>query len=545
MLWISGATMAVAQRLSHDLENASGPRDVIIQFKTPGGGPAFNKAIANGALLRKVLSGINAGAFSKVPPILLKLLALDPNIKFISPDRPVKATMDNVAPTVGADIARSYGYDGTGIGVAVIDSGISAHDDLRNANGVMRVVYTDDFVGAAGTDWYGHGGHVAGIIGGNGKRSTGPSYIRTFRGIAPNVNLVNLRVLDANGNGVDSDVIAAIDEAISLKDKYNIRVMNLSLGRPVMESYADDPLCQAVERAWRAGIVVVVAAGNQGRDNSLGNDGYGTISSPGNDPLVITVGAMKTMGTPSRADDLIASYSSKGPTLIDHIAKPDIVAPGNQVISLLMSTGTLDNLYPGNTIPVSYYKTNATGTSSSYFKLSGTSMAAPVVSGAAALLLQKNPGLTPDQVKARLMRTASKTFPTHSTAIDPVTHAVYNSQYDIFTVGAGYLDIWAALNDTTPVTGSAVSPTAVRNPWNNTVSLVFGTGVVWGVGVVWGDGVVWGSAVTGAGVVWGDGVVWGTGGNISGTGVVWGDGVVWGESSTAGESTGVTIMGEN
>ena len=136
-------------------------------------------------------------------------------------------------------------------------------------------------------------------------------------------------------------VIAAINTAINLKTRYNIRVINLSLGRPVYESYNLDPLCKAVEAAWKAGIVVVVAAGNDGRNNSAGTNGYGTIMAPGNDPYVITVGAMKTMGTYSRSDDLIASYSSKGPTLIDHIVKPDLVAPGNRVVSLHASTATL------------------------------------------------------------------------------------------------------------------------------------------------------------------------------------------------------------
>src|SRR5208282_1418967 len=125
-----------------------------------------------------------------------------------------------------------------------------------------------------------------------------------------------------------------IQTAIQLKATYNIRVINLSLGRPVFESYTVDPLCQAVEAAYKAGIVVVVAAGNDGRDNSEGTNGYATITAPGNDPYVITVGAMKSMGTPTRADDLIATYSSKGPTAIDHIVKPDIVAPGNLQVSL-------------------------------------------------------------------------------------------------------------------------------------------------------------------------------------------------------------------
>lgn len=186
--------------------------------------------------------------------------------------------------------------------------------------------------------------------------------------------------------------------------------------------YKQDPLCQAVEQAWKAGIVVVVAAGNAGRNNSANTNGYGTITAPGNDRYVITVGAMKTMAPNSRADDLIASYSSKGPTLLDHVVKPDLVAPGNRVVSILSSTSHLQQTYTPTLVPMTFYQSNGSGAmSSDYFRLSGTSMAAPVVNGAAALLIQKNPTLTPDQVKARLMRTATKTFPAYSTVVDPST----------------------------------------------------------------------------------------------------------------------------
>src|SRR5581483_5934674 len=188
---------------------------------------------------------------------------------------------------------------------------------------------------------------------------------------------------------------------------------------------------------------------------------YATIQAPGNDPYVITVGAMNTKQTASRSDDVIASYSSKGPTLFDHIVKPDLVAPGNRVVSLLVITAGLQNKYPANAVPwQSYQTTMATGTSLDYYTMSGTSMAAPMVSGAAALLLQQNPKLTPDQVKARLMKTASKSFPSYSTATDPTTGIIYTSQYDLFTVGAGYLDVWAALNNSDLATLPAISPTA-------------------------------------------------------------------------------------
>ncbi len=161
---------------------------------------------------------------------------------------------------------------------------------------------------------------MAGIAAGNGAESLQVG-VPHLKGIAPNANIIDLRVLDANGMSSDSTVIAAIQEAIALKSQYNIRVINLSLGRPIFESCSRDPLCQAVEAAWKSGIVVVTAAGN------LGRNGYATILSPGNSPHAITVGCMKTMATYTRSDDLIASYSSKGPTYIDQTAKPDLVAP--------------------------------------------------------------------------------------------------------------------------------------------------------------------------------------------------------------------------
>ena len=331
----------------------------------------------------------------------------------MSPDRPVslKNDYESFASAVEADVAsQQYGLDGTGIGVAVIDSGVADHKDFHNASGT-RVVHSESFVvgNTSTVDAYGHGTHVSGIIGGNGSASgAGTGYSQQIVGIAPNVNIINLRVLDQNGAGTDSQVIAAIQRAIALKTQYNIRVINLSLGRPVFESYTLDPLDQAVEQAWAAGIVVVVAAGNDGRDNSMGTHGFATIGSPGNDPAVITVAATRTMGTATRVDDAIASYSSKGPTLLDHIVKPDVVAPGNRVGSLLVKNSTLDTEFP--TLEIAPTGT-CTGTcATQYFRLSGTSMATPVVSGAVALMLQKDSTLTPDTVKARIMKTAWKAF---------------------------------------------------------------------------------------------------------------------------------------
>ena len=321
-------------------------------------------------------------------------LSNQPNVVYISADRPLTPSLSNAASAVNADFAWQSNYTGAGIGVALIDSGVSNSIDLYT--GVLplsRVVYQQSFVpgNSSPNDQYGHGTHIAGLIAGDGLSSTGPLYTKTFKGIAPDSKIVNLRVLDANGASTDSVVIAAINQAIALKSKYNIRVINLSMGRAVYESYNLDPLCQAVEKAWQNGIVVVVAAGNNGRYQPT--NGYGTVTSPANDPYVITVGAMKPMGTPTRVDDLIASYSSKGPTVIDAVAKPDLVAPGNLLVSLEAPGSTLYNQYPGNRVPYSYYvKGGSSASSSSYLTLSGTSMAAGVVSGVVADLLQKSPG---------------------------------------------------------------------------------------------------------------------------------------------------------
>src|SRR5215468_9035449 len=378
------------EKLSPELRGSLQGRsvDVIVQYRGKPTARHYARVARAGGTSKVHLEGIRGAAFH-LPGSALRTLANDPDVAYISPDRPVRSFLSNAAPAVNAPYAWALGYDGSGIGVAVVDSGISGHDDLKDTNGHNRIVYQENFAADGGTaDTYGHGEHIAGIIGGTGKDSTCSNCYSVIRGIAPNVTLINLRALDKNGKGTDSSVINAINRAIQLKNSYNIRVLNLSVGRPIFESYKLDPLCQAVESAWKAGIVVVVSAGNEGRNDSAGTNGYGTITAPGNDPYVITVGAMKPMGTADRGDDLIASYSSKGPTLFDHIAKPDIVAPGNQTISTLASTNAqIVSLYPQNAVAYNAYS-NTGGNSASpyYFTLSGTSMATPVVSGAAALL---------------------------------------------------------------------------------------------------------------------------------------------------------------
>src|ERR1035441_2650014 len=287
-----GATLLLAKnpKIATDLNgvNASTTVNVIVQFKTP---PTKDdlKQLGPYGQMKKIFTGINAVV---IPLQVSKLetIAANPNIKFISPDRPLKGAMDLTAAAVYAAAATNYGLDGAGVGIAIIDSGVTQKDDLRApGGGASRIVYSEDFTGlGTAADAYGHGTHVAGIAAGNGAASKLSIDSRTFRGIAPNANIINLRVLDGNGAGADSSVIAAIQQAIALKSQYNIRVISMSLGRAVSESYTLDPLCQAVESAWQAGIVVVLAAGNEGRNNSGGIGGYGTIAAPGDDPYVIT-----------------------------------------------------------------------------------------------------------------------------------------------------------------------------------------------------------------------------------------------------------------
>jgi serine protease AprX len=527
--------------------NPDGTVSVIIQL-SPGTPPGQVKNFAR--KINQNLSGINAVAANVPVDTLEKLLSHD-WVKYVSPDRRNKATWDDAPQPVNDPIARqNYGVDGTGIGIAVIDSGVYQHDDLQSADmKSSRVVYSESFVpGDSSTnDAYGHGTHVAGILAGNGHDSAG-----RFFGIAPNANIINLRVLDANGGGTDGQVIAGINRAVQLKSQYNIRVINISLGRPVYESYKLDPLCQAVEAAWKQGIVVVVAAGNMGRDNSFGEQGYATIEAPGNDPNVITVGAMSPQGTWARTDDIVASYSSKGPSLLDHVLKPDIMAPGNKITSLLSPGSTLSTLAPASAVikptQLSWLCDVFTGDTScgasspgaQYLQLSGTSMATPVVAGGAALMIQSNPNLAPDTIKVRMMRSAWKGYPAHGNShARDVKGNDYMSQYDAFTIGTGYFDVQAALGDTTVVNGGAPSPTVVFNPLTKTATLVNGSSVVWGQAVVWGqspllaDSVVWGQlTVDATSMVWGNSVVWGQYGTDA-CSMVWGQSVVWGQLTDA------------
>lgn len=480
-----------------DLTDPAAERHVIVQYQDAPTANHHRKVAARGGKLVHEL-GLVSSAHYSMTSAAARDLANDPEVVSIQPDREVHGALDLTAKAVNAPAAWAANFTGTGIGVAVIDSGISP-------NIPAKVSASFNFSGTASgsDDIWGHGTHVAGVVASSAPTYdiylSAPTPAHSYLGVAYGSSLINLKALKDDGTGTDSSVISAIQWAVANKTAYNIRVMNLSLGRPVSVSYTVDPLCQAVEKAWKAGIVVVVSAGNYGRNNFAGDQGYGTITAPGNDPYVITVGAMNTKGTPARTDDVMASYSSKGPSLYDHIAKPDILAPGNLVVSAstwdamggwTYSASALSIGYPSTNVPLGYtfpgwfpqiqgfiqvvFGFTDTTNDPYHTALSGTSMAAPVVSGAAALLLQKYPSLTPDQVKARLMKTAYKTFPVSSVATDPATGATYTSYYDLFTVGAGYLDIAAAMANTDVAVGNAMSPAAAKS--STDVSLTFPPG---------------------------------------------------------------------
>ena len=336
----------------------------------------------------------------------LDALAADPSVRSVHLDRPLVSLRATVAgatsSVVKIDAARtSRRWDGSGVGVALIDSGVLPHRDLKLAgsnHSRPRLVGSVDFVNGRTTpyDDFGHGTHVAGIIGGDGTESA-----RAYAGVAPGTSLLSLKVLDGSGRGTISTAIQAIDYAVANRTKHNIRVINLSVGAAATESFFTDPFTLAAWRAVQAGITVVAAAGNLGRD-ARGNTQYGGVTAPGNAPWVLTVGASNHMATATPDDDVVAGFSSRGPTAVDLLSKPDLVAPGTRIVSLAAEGSTLVLARPQDLVP---------GTSAAsgmpYFTLTGTSMAAPAVSGTVALMLQANPALTPNAVKAILQYTAS------------------------------------------------------------------------------------------------------------------------------------------
>ena len=301
---------------------------------------------------------------------------------------------------------------GQGVSVAVVDSGVYKSKDLANKRILANVNFNRSYHN--GSDTFGHGTFVAATIAGDGSASRGG-----YMGVAPKTNILNVRVSNDQGVSTEADVIEALQWVKENKAKYNIRVVNLSLNARVMQSYLTSPLDAACEALWFSGIVVVVSAGN---------NGTAALYPPANDPFVITVGATDDNGTASLSDDVMASFSAYG-SVESGGGKPDLVAPGRNIIAYLPRHNQLriSNDHPRNRVD------------NDYFRMSGTSMAAPMVTAAVAMLLQDEPNLTPDQVKYRLKATANKSWP----------------GYDVERAGAGYLDIYAAVNGTSTAKANA------------------------------------------------------------------------------------------
>ncbi len=405
---------------------------------------------------------------------------------------------------VGADTLAAAGITGKGVTIAVLDSGIWL-DGTQNLS--SRILATRNVVnggtGPVTGDAFGHGTHVTSIAAG-GSRNQAAGYF----GVAPLANLVIVQAFDGNGAGRYSDVIAGLNWIVSNQKKYNIRVLNLSFGAPPQSDYWDDPVNQAVMATWRAGIVVVVAAGNEGPAPM-------TIDVPGNVPYVITAGALTDNATPYNfSDDRLASFSSTGPTY-EGFVKPEVVAPGGHLVGSMQSTSFLANIDPASM-----------DKGQSLFTMSGTSQAAAVTTGVVALMLQADPTLTPDTVKCRLMAAAR-----------PAVTAANTLAYSVFQQGAGLINAIAAVDSAATgcanvgldINADLAGTSHFGGPANQNAS---GNYYVMDLAAA-----AWGAPLAGDGLTWSAGFPWNAGYNWSQSYLwtnqyTWSKGYTWAKSYT-------------
>jgi serine protease AprX len=401
---------------------------IVQELAGTGNGPERAVSAFGGTVGRQL--GVIGGFTAEVPVDRLDALrgvagvdsvTKDAGLALQSTDVESQATQAGSLYTIanqvtGASTMWDAGYTGKGVDVAVIDSGVVPVDGFKTPG---KVVYGPDLSleangPAKNLDTFGHGTHMAGIIAGRdsaaGASVTGDS--SNFVGMAPDSRIVSIKIADAKGQTDVSQAIAAIDWVVQNRNKngLNIRVLNMSFGTDGVQDYLLDPLAYAAEQAWHKGIVVVVA---------VGNEGFGTakVNNPAYDPYLIAVGSNNANGTATTADDVVSSFSNDG----DGTRNPDLVAPGEKVVSLRSPGSYLDATYPAARI------------GERFFRGSGTSQSTAVVSGAAALLISQRPELTPDQVKALLTRTA-----------EPIPGATTAQQ------GAGLVDLATAKDTATP-----------------------------------------------------------------------------------------------
>jgi serine protease AprX len=415
---------------------------------------------------------------------------------------------DEFLEQTGATQLAAQGDTGQGVTVAVLDTGI---DNLPDFSG--RLVGGVDLSGGNNPfdDAYAHGTFVAGLIAGDGASSGGE-----YSGEAPGANLVSIKVAGASGDTDLATVILGVQWAVDHEQQYGIRVLNMSLGFQPIASTVINPLDQAVEAAWNSGIAVVAAAGNAGPSN-------GTILSPGDDPLVITVGALDDMAQPVVSDDEMTNFSSVGPTSPDGWVKPDLVTSGRSVVSLAA---------PGSTV---YDQNPSARIGAANFVGSGTSFSAAITSGAAALVLADNPGLTPDQLKARLLGTTNP-GPVGNPFVDG--HGALNA-YAAATAGPmGLAQSDAGVLPTLPDVAVSLSPAGNNaDTWNASLW----SGVTWPTvpvsGAAWNgwlwDGSDWNGLVW-SGKAWNDAAWAGAAWNgAAWTGKAW-NGAAWAGSAWDG-----------
>jgi serine protease AprX len=395
---------ALRRRIARDpnstvavLVQRANERAGLEEVRSKGG--TVRRQLKMGRVLAASLPASAVPALARAPGVLR--VSYDPRMRAQSvgdwDDRPLASIYPEV---IGARAlwTGSRPLLGTGVTVAVLDSGLREHVDYLDANAagamggrtrIVRRVAVATRDGDDPSDDVGHGTYVAGIVAGRGwldgdggASGSGSRYA----GVAPGADVIGVKVSDRQGVSRLSDVLAGIEWTVDNRERYGIRILNLSLSSTVAESYRTSLLDAAVEFAWFKGLVVVVAAGNGGADSAR--------FPPGNDPYAIVVGATDDAGTKTADDDQLAPFSAFGTTQDGH-ARPDLVAPGRRVVSTLASrTAALALAYPDRVVR------------DQYIRLSGTSASAPVVSGAAALLLEARPDLTPDQVKWLLTQTA-------------------------------------------------------------------------------------------------------------------------------------------